>query len=71
MTDAMLNHYLLNLEKDFVTKSGIKERMYKARTSYHQDQDNQIQILKSKISEQETEISYLRNLLQQHGLLPK
>lgn len=69
MTDAMLNHYLLNLEKEFVSKGGIKERMYKARTNYRQDQENQIQILKNKISEQEAEISYLKNLLQQHGLL--
>lgn len=34
MVDTMLNHYLITLEKDFVSKGGIKERMYKARTNY-------------------------------------
>lgn len=63
MVDAMLNHYLITLEKDFVSKGGIKERMYKARTNYRQDQDNQIQNLKNIIAEQQKEIAYLRNLL--------
>lgn len=69
MVDAMLNHYLITLEKDFVSKGGIKERMYKARTNYRQDQDNQIQNLKNTIAEQQKEIAYLRNLLQKQGLL--
>lgn len=69
MVDTMLNHYLITLEKDFVSKGGIKERMYKARTNYRQDQDNQIQNLKNTIAEQQKEIAYLRNLLQQQGLL--
>lgn len=69
MVDTMLNHYLITLEKDFVSKGGIKERMYKARTNYRQDQDNQIQNLKNTIAEQQKEIDYLRNLLQQQGLL--
>jgi hypothetical protein len=56
-------------QKDFVSKGGIKERMYKARTNYRQDQDNQIQNLKNTIAEQQKEITYLRNLLQQQGLL--
>ena len=71
MVDTMLNHYLITLEKDFVSKGGIKERMYKARTNYRQDQDNQIQNLKNTIAEQQKEIAYLRNLLQQQGLLEK
>jgi four helix bundle suffix protein len=69
MVDTMLNHYLITLEKDFVSKGGIKERIYKARTNYRQDQDNQIQNLKNTIAEQQKEIAYLRNLLQQQGLL--
>jgi four helix bundle suffix protein len=69
MVDTRLNHYLITLEKDFVSKGGIKERMYKARTNYRQDQDNQIQNLKNTIAEQQKEIAYLRNLLQQQGLL--
>lgn len=71
MVDTMLNHYLITLEKEFVSKGGIKERMYKARTNYRQDQDNQIQNLKNTIAEQQKEIAYLRNLLQQQGLLEK
>ena len=36
--DAMLNRYLNNLEKRFVTEGGIKERMHAARTSYRKEQ---------------------------------
>lgn len=37
--DTMMNKYLKNLEKLFVTQGGIKERMYQARTGYRQQTD--------------------------------
>lgn len=37
--DTMMNKYLANLEKRFVTEGGIKERMYRSRTGYRQQQD--------------------------------
>ena len=43
--DAMLNRYLNNLEKLFVTEGGIKERMYAARTGYRKEQDDKMSSL--------------------------
>ena len=37
--DAMMNHYLKRLEKEFVEQGGIKERMHAARTGYRLEQD--------------------------------
>lgn len=37
--DTMMNKYLENLERTFVTEGGIKERMHGARTGYRQQQD--------------------------------
>ena len=39
MTDAMLNHHLIAIEKEFVEQGGIKERMHAARTGYRKEQD--------------------------------
>lgn len=46
--DAMLNRYLKRLETEFVTEGGIKERMYKARTGYRQEQDQLMVALKTE-----------------------
>ena len=40
--DAMMNHYLQRLEKQFVEQGGIKERMYAARTGYRKQQDEKM-----------------------------
>lgn len=48
MTDAMLNHHLKNLEKEFVEQGGIKERMYAARTGYRQQQDVELATLRAE-----------------------
>ena len=37
--DAMMNKYMENLERTFVTEGGIKERMHQARTGYRRQQD--------------------------------
>lgn len=42
MIDKMMMTFLQRLEKDFVTQGGIKERMYKARTGFRLQQDQQM-----------------------------
>jgi Tfp pilus assembly protein FimV len=54
----MITTYLLFLEKRFVTKGGIKERMHAARTGYRQQQDQRMQNL-------QRELEQLRHALQQ------
>lgn len=75
MTDAMLNHILLAIEKVFVEQGGIKERMHAARTGYRKEQDHQLQELKQKNTQQEmkitqleAEITRLKALLAHHGI---
>ncbi len=46
--DAMINSYLKDLEKTFVTEGGIKERMYKARTGYRNDVDSRLRQLEAE-----------------------
>ena len=40
--DTMMNKYMENLERTFVTEGGIKERMHAARTGYRQQQDKRL-----------------------------
>ena len=75
MTDAMLNHHLKNLEKEFVEQGGIKERMYAARTGYRQHQDAELASLradntrlKADNAALQAELTRLRDLLAQYGL---
>lgn len=69
MTDSMLNHHLLAIEKDFVTQGGIKERMHSARTGFRKQQDDELKALRQKVIEQEAEITHLRELLKQNNIL--
>lgn len=69
MTDSMLNHHLLAIEKDFVTQGGIKERMHSARTGFRKQQDDELKALRQKVIEQETEITHLKELLKQNNIL--
>lgn len=68
MTDAMLNHHLQALEKDFIEKGGIKERMHAARTGYRQQQDEELQRLRAAVPALQQEIIRLKQLLAQHGI---
>ena len=75
MTDAMLNHHLKKLEKEFVEQGGIKERMYAARTGYRQHQDAELASLradnarlKADNAALQAELTRLRDLLVQYGL---
>ena len=46
MTDRMMKTYLTALDKQFVTKGGIKERMYAARTGYRKGQEEELKRLR-------------------------
>lgn len=48
--DTMMNKYMENLERTFVTEGGIKERMHQARTGYRQQQDSRLQELESVVA---------------------
>ena len=47
--DRMMMTFLKNLEHQFVTEGGIKERMYKARTGYRQQQDARLKQLETEL----------------------
>ena len=68
MTDAMLNHHMQKLEKDFVEQGGIKERMYAARTGYRQQIDIELQTLRRENPMLKAEISRLKQILTAHGI---
>ena len=48
--DAMMNSYLKELERLFITEGGIKERMHKARTGYRQGIDDLLKGLQSELA---------------------
>ena len=56
------------LEKDFIEKGGIKERMHAARTGYRQQQDEELQRLRAAVPALQQEIIRLKQLLAQHGI---
>lgn len=66
-TDKMMCAYIENLEKQFVTEGGIKERMHAARTGYRAEQDAHMRMLeaenaalKKRVKELEEEIERIR-----------
>ena len=67
-TDSMLNKELLKLEKEFVEKGGIKERMHAARTGYRQEQDEELYNLRQEVPQLKAEITRLRALLKENGI---
>lgn len=76
MTDAMLNHHLVNLEKEFVEQGGIKERMYAVRTGFRKAQDEEMARLRQEVAQlkQESaslqaENARLKTLLAQYGIV--
>ena len=48
ITDRMFQNYLKHLEKTFVEKGGIRERMHAARTNYRQQQDQRLKDLEAE-----------------------
>ena len=67
-TDSMLNKTLLRMEKEFVEKGGIKERMHAARTGYRQAQDAELTRLRQEVPALRREIERLRGLLTVNGI---
>lgn len=63
MVDRMMMTYQQNLEKEFVTQGGIRERMTAARLNYRTDQKDEIERLKHRITE-------LEQKLRDHGIAP-
>ena len=51
MTDKMMMTFLQRLEKEFVTEGGIKERMYRARTGYRQQQDQRLKQIQDELAQ--------------------
>ena len=49
MTDKMLMSFLQKLEREFISGGGIKERMYRARTGYRQQQDARLKELEGEV----------------------
>jgi four helix bundle suffix protein len=47
--DTMMNKYMESLEKSFITEGGIKERMYKVRTGYRNQQDQKLKELEQTV----------------------
>jgi four helix bundle suffix protein len=68
MVDSMMNHYLKNLEDDFVKEGGIKERMHAARTNYRHVTQQEVDFLKAKVADLEKEILRLQQILSQSGI---
>ena len=59
-TDKLMCAYIENLEKQFVTEGGIKERMYAARTGYRQQQDAHLRALETENQQLKTENQQLK-----------
>lgn len=59
--DAMMNRYLMQLEHEFVTEGGLKERMHKVRTSYRADQNVKVGQLDAEISRLKAECEKWKN----------
>lgn len=49
MIDKMMMSFLEKLEREFITEGGIKERMYRARTGYRNQQDERLKQLEQQI----------------------
>ncbi len=68
LTDKMVTSFLKREEQLFATEGGIKERMYKVRTQYRKEQDEELARLRQEVPALKAEIERLRALLAQHGI---
>ena len=66
-TDKMMCSYLERLEKNFVEKGGIKERMHSARTGYRQQQDARLKELEAENQRLRAENAALRRRVGELG----
>lgn len=65
MTDRMMKTYLTALDKQFVTKGGIKERMYAARTGYRKDQEEELKRLREENKHLRQQVPILEQQIEQ------
>lgn len=68
MTDKMMTSYIKQLEKEFVTQGGLKERMHAARTGYRQGQDERLIALEAENAALKAENAALRKKLEEGKL---
>ena len=61
--DSMMGKLISSLEKDFVAKGGIRERMTAARLGYRHQQDDEIRRLTEENQRLKREIEQLRRQL--------
>lgn len=55
--DAMMNKFMDGLEHIFVTEGGIKERMFRARTGFRQQQDQRLATLEQALPDLERRLA--------------
>lgn len=65
MTDKMMMSYITNLENDFVTQGGIKERMTAARLGYRADKKQELVAAHQEIAALKAEINRLNTTIAQ------
>ena len=65
MTDKMMMTYITNLESDFVTEGGIKERMTAARLGYRADKKEELAAANKEIASLKAEIQRLNTIIAQ------
>lgn len=63
MCDKMMTSYLKELENQFVTEGGIKERMTAARVGYRNDTKQQLEEARKEIAELKNEIARLKQII--------
>lgn len=68
IVDKMLFTLLKKLEQTFVEQGGMKERMYKARTGYRNQQDEELNRLRQENPILKAEINRLRTLLKENNI---
>lgn len=61
--DVMMNGYLEKLEERFRTEGGMKERMYRVRTGYREEQDRKMKEMEATIKWQAQRIAQLEEEL--------
>lgn len=65
MTDRMMTTYLTQLETQFVTEGGIKERMTAARTGYRADKRQELDAAYQEIATLKAEIARLNAIIEE------
>ena len=65
MTDRMMTTYLTQLETQFVTEGGIKERMTAARTGYRADKKQELDAAYREIASLKAEIARLNAIIEE------